>query len=135
MKNWNEITEKINEYMEKLDENRTGEAEFEQEEKLQQEWYYGIIDALLWVIGDESGKAIANAVTAEISGDNLVSFEFKITGFKDGNKDLKLAMGAYVAVNDGENTEYSYLQAGTPNENEKYCFVSYNEVVANFKEN
>lgn len=58
MKNWNEITEKINEYMEKLDENRTGEAEFEDEEELEREWYYGIIDALLWVIGDESGKAI-----------------------------------------------------------------------------
>lgn len=58
MKNWNEITEKINEYMEKLDENRTGEEEFEREEKLQQEWYYGIIDALLWVIDDESGMAI-----------------------------------------------------------------------------
>lgn len=25
---------------------------------LDREWYYGIIDTLLWVIGDESGKAI-----------------------------------------------------------------------------
>ncbi len=58
MKNWNEITEKINEYMEKLDEKRTGEAEFEHEEELEREWYYGIIDALLWVLGDESGMAI-----------------------------------------------------------------------------
>ena len=25
---------------------------------LDREWYYGIIDTLLWVIGDESGKRI-----------------------------------------------------------------------------
>ena len=39
------------------------------------------------------------------------------------------AIGAYTKVIDGENTEYSYMQPGTPNENEKYCFVSYNLVV------
>ena len=78
---------------------------------------------------DESGKAISGAVVAEISEYNFVSVELKITGFTDEYKDLKLAMGAYVVVNDGENTEYSYLQAGTPNENEKYCFISYNDIV------
>lgn len=91
---------------------------------------YGVFAVLKDNLGDgdvfdESGKAIANAVTAEISGDNLVSFEFKITGFKDGNKDLKLAMGAYVALTA---TEYSYMQFGTPNEGEKYAFVSYYDV-------
>ena len=40
-------------------------------------------------------------------------------------------MGAYVAVTEGETTEYSILQSGTPNENEKYCFVSYNDIVGN----
>ena len=29
----------------------------------------------------------------------------------------------------GETTEYSYMQFGTPAENEKYCFVSYNDIV------
>ena len=37
-------------------------------------------------------------------------------------------MVAYVAVTDGETTEYSILQSGTPGENEKYCFVSYNDI-------
>ena len=37
-------------------------------------------------------------------------------------------MGAYVAVNDGENIEYSYMQKGKPNEGEKYSFVSYNDI-------
>ena len=34
-----------------------------------------------------------------------------------------------MAVTDGETTGYSYLQFGTPNENEKYCFVSYNDII------
>lgn len=76
---------------------------------------------------DKSGNAISGAVVAEISGYNFVSFELKIVGFTNENKDAKLALGAYV-VTYGENTEYSYLQAGTPNENEKYCFVSYNDI-------
>lgn len=76
---------------------------------------------------DKSGNAISGAVVAEISGYNFVSFELKIVGFTNENKDAKLALGAYV-VTYGENTEYSYLQAGTPNENEKYCFISYNDI-------
>ena len=38
-------------------------------------------------------------------------------------------MGGYVEVTDGEAKEYSYMQSGTPNEGEKYCFVSYNDIV------
>ena len=38
-------------------------------------------------------------------------------------------MGAYVAVTDGETTEYSYMQGDEPNENDKYSFVSYNDIV------
>ena len=43
-------------------------------------------------------------------------------------------MGVYVAVTDGEATEYSYVQDGTPNENEKYVFTSFNEVVNSEKD-
>ena len=96
---------------------------------------YGVFAVLKDKLGngdifDANGNAISNAVVAEISNDNFVAVEFKITGFTDDYKDLKLAMGAYVAVNDGENTEYSYLQAGVPNENEKYCFISYGELIS-----
>lgn len=96
---------------------------------------YGVFAVLKDKLGngdifDANGNAISNAVVAEISNDNYVAVEFKITGFTDDYKDLKLAMGAYVAVNDGENTEYSYLQAGVPNENEKYCFISYGELIS-----
>ena len=80
-------------------------------------------------IFDESGKAISVAIVAEISEYNFVSVELKITGFTDEKKDAKLAMGMYVSVTDEECTEYSYLQNGAPSENEKYFFISYNDVV------
>ncbi|MBQ4509948.1 MAG: hypothetical protein II984_04425, partial [Clostridia bacterium] len=79
-------------------------------------------------IFDKDGKAIANAVVAEVSSNNYVAVEFKITGFTDEYKDLKLAMGVYVITTDDEGSEYSYLQGGEPNEGEKYFFVSYNDV-------
>ena len=96
---------------------------------------YGVYAALKDKLGandifDENGDAIANAVVAQVSDNNYVAVEFKITGFTDAYKDLKLAMGAYVIATDKEGTEYSYLQAGTPIEGEKYSFVSYNEVAA-----
>ena len=65
----------------------------------------------------------------------FVAFELKIVGFADNQKDVKLALGAYVAVTDGETTEYSYMQVGSLGENEKYCFVSYNDIVGKASNN
>ena len=77
-----------------------------------------------------SDGAVANSViSAEISSYEFVSFALKIVGFTDEYKELKLALGTYVAETDGTTTEYSYIQAGTPKQNEKYCFVSYNDIV------
>ena len=94
---------------------------------------YGVFAVLKDKLGendifDKDGKAIANAVVAEVSSNNYVAVEFKITGFTDEYKDLKLAMGVYVITTDDEGSEYSYLQGGEPNEGEKYFFVSYNDV-------
>ena len=77
----------------------------------------------------KDGTAADGVINAEITNYEFVAFELKIVGFTDEYKDIKLAMGAYVAVTDGETTEYSYMQGGEPNENEKYCFVSYNDIV------
>ena len=78
----------------------------------------------------ENGEIASNVICAEISGYTFTSFELKIVGFAEDQKDLKLAMGAYVAVLNEEGTEYSYLQGGTPNENDRYYFTSYNEAVS-----
>ena len=75
------------------------------------------------------GTAADGVINAEIKND-FSYFDLKIVGFAtDDQKNAKLAMGTYVAVTDGETTEYSYMQGGEPNENEKYYFVSYNDVV------
>ena len=77
----------------------------------------------------KDGTVANGVINADLSNQKFSAFELKITGFTDDNKDTKLAMGAYVAVTDGEGTEYSYLQSGTPNEGEKYYFASYNDIV------
>ena len=93
-----------------------------------------LYDCVKQKIGDNyifasDGTVASNAIAAEISSYEFVSFELKIVGFTDEHMDAKLAMGAYVIVSDDEATEYSYMQAGEPNENEKYSFVSFNDIV------
>ena len=97
---------------------------------------YGIFAVTKEKLGDSDifandGTAANDVTYAEVSSHNFVILELKITGFKEEYKDLKLALGVYVAVTDDVSTKYSYLQHGTPNENEKYSFVSYNDVVGN----
>ena len=80
-------------------------------------------------IVDENGITANNStLVAEVPKDYLI-LELKMIGFTDEYKDTRFAIGAYVEVADGEAREYSYLQYGTPDENEKYCFVSYNDVI------
>ena len=76
----------------------------------------------------EDGTVADGVINADIA-DEFVAFELKIEGFTDKYKATKLAIGAYVAVTEDEATEYFYMQSGTPLENEKYCFVSYNDIV------
>ena len=95
---------------------------------------YGVFVASQDRLGDndvfgEDGTTAEGVINAEIKNHKFTAFELKIVGFTDTHKDVKLAMGAYVAVTDGEATEYSYMQVGTPNANEKYSFVSYNDIV------
>ena len=94
---------------------------------------YGVFAILKDRLGEndvfaQDGTAIEGSINADITSYEFAAFELRIVGFTDEYKDIKLAMGAYVAETDGETTKYSYLQAGTPAENEKYCFVSYNDV-------
>ena len=96
---------------------------------------YGLFAVLKDRIGDNDifasdGTAADGVVSTNISRFGYEIFEIKIVGFGEEHKDMKIAMGAYVEVTDGEATEYIYLQSGTPEENERYCFVSYNDVVA-----
>ena len=96
---------------------------------------YGIFAVMQDRLGDNDifandGTEANGVISAEMTNNRFSSFGLKIIGFSDEYKDIKLAMGAYVAVTDGEITEYSYMQGATPSEGEKYCFVSYNDIVA-----
>ncbi|MBQ8840942.1 MAG: hypothetical protein IJ004_06450, partial [Clostridia bacterium] len=84
-------------------------------------------------IFDEDGNITKGAISANISSYDFDIFELRIVGFAEEQKDIKIAMGGYVTVTDANGTKYSYMQAGTPNENENYVFVSYNDVVNNTK--
>ena len=77
---------------------------------------------------DENGTAADGVIYQNVTTYSFDMFQIKITGFiTDEHKDVPLALGAYVAVSDEGNTEYSYIQDGVPEKGDKYCFTSYNE--------
>lgn len=96
---------------------------------------YGVFAVLKDNLGngdvfDKNGNATQGVVSVCVSNNCLQAFSIKITGFTDGQKDIKLALGAYVKTSAEDKAEYSYLQVGDKAENEKYCFVTFNEAVA-----
>lgn len=95
---------------------------------------YGVFAGLQSKIGDnyifnEDETIIDNVINVEISNDEYVAFELKISGFKDGYKNIKVAMGAYVIESDGTSNNYSYMQGAKPESGDKYYFVSYNDIL------
>lgn len=113
------------------------EAVKEYKEITKQTVKYGVFIALKDVIGDgfvfkQDGTASNGVLNVPILNNMFSTFELKISGFVDENKDIEFAMGAYV-ITEGEEIKYSYLQDGTPLENEKYYFVSYNGMVKSNK--
>lgn len=80
-------------------------------------------------IFNESGESSDGVIAADMSGYTYSVFEIKVIGFKEGQKDIKLALGAYVKVTDGDTTTYSYMQDTKTGDNvNNYWFVSYNDV-------
>ena len=96
---------------------------------------YGVFAVLKEKIGDndifnKDGKAVNEAITADITDCGFDIFNLKIIGFTSEQVDDKIAMGAFVATTLGDATEYEYMQGEAPSKNEKYFFASYNDVVA-----
>ena len=95
---------------------------------------YGVFAVTKQRLGDNDifasdGKASSGVIAAEISNEQFNLFELKIVGFTEDQKDKEIALGAFVGVNNGDTTEYTYIQAGVKAEGEKYVFVSYNDIV------
>ena len=95
---------------------------------------YGVFAVSQEKLGDQEifgqNGATAGVLTADVSKHGFDVFEIKVVGFKEDQKSKMLAIGTYVAVTKDGKTTYSYVQHGTPGENEKYVFVSYNSVLA-----
>ena len=81
------------------------------------------------IFNKDSGDTTSGVVNAEIKSYQYTGFELKIGGFTDANKNVKLALGAYVIATDIKTSEYSYIQYGVIAENEKYAFTSFNEIM------
>ena len=82
-------------------------------------------------IVSSEGNLADGAIMAEIPFDSFISLTIKLAGFKtDELKASYFAIGAYVAVDDGEGKKYSYLQNEKPQDGAKYSFVSYYDIVA-----
>ena len=101
---------------------------------------YGVFAVLKDRLGsndifDAEGKTADGVISADLSASKFTVFQLKIVGFKDEQKDIKLAMGAYVAVSKDNDTTYSYMQYGDVAEGEKYAFASYNDVLQIVSEN
>ena len=79
-------------------------------------------------IFDENGNATLGVINAELTEYSFTEVDLKITGFSDTQKSLPLAIGAYAKITKGEITEYTYIQEGTPDANQKYCFITYDDV-------
>ena len=95
---------------------------------------YGVFAASLEKLqgGDifVNGAANENAICAEIKATEFSAFDIKVTGFANDQKDVLLALGAYVAVIKEGATEYSYMQDETKGEKEgNYFFASFNDII------
>ena len=80
-------------------------------------------------IFDENGEARDGVIAADITDCGFGLFNLKIFGFTDEQKEIDIAMGAFVGTKNDESSEYSYLQIAPAKTGEKYFFASYNEVV------
>ena len=110
------------------------EAILEYEEITGKTVKYGLFAASKNTLGtgdilDENGNAINGSIKADVSDTEYVALTLKMVGFDtDESKEAKFAIGAYVETTLDGNKEFLYLQAGTPAENEKYCFISHNDI-------
>lgn len=99
---------------------------------------YGVFVATQNAIGNDDiftsdGKTKDGVVGVKTSNSPFALFQLKVSGFREDQKDVKLSLGAYIKVIDGESIEFAYLQNAAPKENEKYHFASYNEIINSIK--
>ena len=93
---------------------------------------YGLFAGLETALGnndvlDENGDQVDGIIVADLTEGAFTVFEIKMMGFAETQATTSFAIGAYVIETNGETKKYSYLQGAEPTENQKYCFVTYND--------
>ena len=79
---------------------------------------------------DKYGIASSGVMKTDVNIKDITSFELRLTGFDtSAHKAALIAVGAVVTVSDKSNMVYSYIQAGAPVENERYHFISFDELL------
>ena len=82
------------------------------------------------IIG-ENGEAGNGTLIADIGNEDFTFIFIKMFGFDtEESKKAEFAIGAFVGTTKEGVTAYSYLQAGKPNEGEKYSFIKYSDFVS-----
>lgn len=114
---------------------RVNEAELaDYEATMKVEISYGLFATTKKKLGagdiiNEDGTMNENVFAADMTDCGYQLIEIKLVGFGDNDKEKAFAIGAFVVTKNNGVATYSYIQDGTPLENEKYCFVSYNDLV------
>lgn len=82
---------------------------------------------------NQNGEKQNNAISVDYTNRMFNIIEIKITGFStDEQKEIKIAMGAYVIEKDDEGVTVSYIQGAMADEGQKYNFVSFNSIMGPF---
>ena len=75
---------------------------------------------------DQQGNGIKGVASVDFSKRAYDIFVIKVAGFEtDDHRNTMLALGGYVI----DNGKVSYLQVGSPAENQSYVYTSYNQQI------
>ena len=95
---------------------------------------YGMFATTKQAIGnrdifDGEGNTVNGAISLDVTKSGFAFLSLKMVGFEtEESKKAEFAIGAYVVTTKDEQKSYSYLQQGTPAENQKYCYITYNTI-------
>ena len=80
-------------------------------------------------IFDTNGNTVNGAISLDVTKSGFAFIALKMVGFEtEESKNAEFAIGAYVVTTENGEKSYSYLQYGTPAENQKYCYITYNTI-------
>ncbi len=105
------------------------------EEMTSNEISCGMYIALYDVLGtndilNADATATEGVLKIDLSGTKYNKFSAKVLNIKtEEQKATKLLIGAYVISKKDEEIEISYLDQGKKDENDKYCYITYNDII------